>query len=89
MNLKGTRLYICHGEIVHPPGMDDLPDYDPNLLSDPQWPCGKHKRVLIFSSYMVRVIPDNRPHVSWGNGAHMMLSSPSSSSIITVQSYTL
>lgn len=28
-------------------------DYDPNLLDDPQWPCGKHKRVLIFPSYMV------------------------------------
>lgn len=29
-------------------------EYDPNLLSDPQWPCGKHKRVLVFASYMVR-----------------------------------
>ena len=29
-------------------------EYDPNLLDDPQWPCGKHKRVLIFPSYMVR-----------------------------------
>lgn len=28
-------------------------EYDPNLLDDPQWPCGKHKRVLIFASYMV------------------------------------
>lgn len=28
-------------------------DYDPNLLDDPQWPCGKHKRVLTFPSYMV------------------------------------
>uniref|UniRef100_A0A4W5NW04 Cdk5 and Abl enzyme substrate 2b n=1 Tax=Hucho hucho TaxID=62062 RepID=A0A4W5NW04_9TELE len=36
------------------PGVDDTSDYDPNLLSDPQWPCGKHKRVLIFASYMVR-----------------------------------
>nr|XP_023997792.1 CDK5 and ABL1 enzyme substrate 2-like [Salvelinus alpinus] len=35
-------------------GVDDTGDYDPNLLSDPQWPCGKHKRVLIFASYMVR-----------------------------------
>lgn len=32
----------------------DLREYDPNLLDDPQWPCGKHKRVLIFPSYMVR-----------------------------------
>lgn len=36
-------------------GVDDVADYDPNLLSDPQWPCGKHKRVLIFASYMVRL----------------------------------
>lgn len=34
-------------------GVDELGDYDPNLLSDPQWPCGKHKRVLIFASYVV------------------------------------
>lgn len=32
----------------------DFREYDPNLLDDPQWPCGKHKRVLIFPSYMVR-----------------------------------
>lgn len=36
------------------PGVEDVTDYDPNLLSDPQWPCGKHKRVLIFASYMVK-----------------------------------
>lgn len=38
------------------PGNDlgDFREYDPNLLDDPQWPCGKHKRVLIFPSYMVR-----------------------------------
>lgn len=40
-------VYCC-------PGVEDVMDYDPNLLSDPQWPCGKHKRVLIFASYMVR-----------------------------------
>lgn len=33
----------------------DFREYDPNLLDDPQWPCGKHKRVLIFPSYMVSV----------------------------------
>ncbi|TRY89733.1 hypothetical protein DNTS_027611 [Danionella cerebrum] len=33
-------------------GVDELTEYDPNLLSDPQWPCGKHKRVLIFASYV-------------------------------------
>lgn len=31
----------------------DTLEYNPNLLDDPQWPCGKHKRVLIFASYMV------------------------------------
>ncbi|KAK1899313.1 CDK5 and ABL1 enzyme substrate 2, partial [Dissostichus eleginoides] len=36
-------------------------DYDPNLLSDPQWPCGKHKRVLIFASYMTTVIEYVKP----------------------------
>lgn len=38
--------------------MGDTLEYNPNLLDDPQWPCGKHKRVLIFASYMVR----ERPH---------------------------
>ncbi|KAJ8257342.1 hypothetical protein GJAV_G00184580 [Gymnothorax javanicus] len=42
-------------------GVDELSDYDPNLLSDPQWPCGKHKRVLIFSSYMTTVIEYVKP----------------------------
>lgn len=36
-------------------GVEDVSEYDPNLLSDPQWPCGKHKRVLIFASYMVGI----------------------------------
>ncbi|XP_010898656.1 CDK5 and ABL1 enzyme substrate 2 isoform X2 [Esox lucius] len=42
-------------------GLDDSSDYDPNLLSDPQWPCGKHKRVLIFASYMTTVIEYVKP----------------------------
>ncbi|XP_035378147.1 CDK5 and ABL1 enzyme substrate 2-like [Electrophorus electricus] len=42
------------------PGLDDS-EYDPNLLSDPQWPCGKHKRVLIFASYMTTVIEYVKP----------------------------
>ncbi|KAK1801671.1 hypothetical protein P4O66_022313, partial [Electrophorus voltai] len=40
--------------------LDDS-EYDPNLLSDPQWPCGKHKRVLIFASYMTTVIEYVKP----------------------------
>ncbi|XP_046895328.1 CDK5 and ABL1 enzyme substrate 2 [Hypomesus transpacificus] len=42
-------------------GLEDVSDYDPNLLSDPQWPCGKHKRVLIFASYMTTVIEYVKP----------------------------
>ncbi|XP_034447083.1 CDK5 and ABL1 enzyme substrate 2 [Hippoglossus hippoglossus] len=42
-------------------GLDDVTDYDPNLLSDHQWPCGKHKRVLIFASYMTTVIEYVKP----------------------------
>lgn len=42
-------------------GVDELSDYDPNLLSDPQWPCGKHKRVLIFTSYVTTVIEYVKP----------------------------
>ncbi|KAK7945469.1 hypothetical protein WMY93_001197 [Mugilogobius chulae] len=39
----------------------DFREYDPNLLDDPQWPCGKHKRVLIFPSYMTTVIEYVKP----------------------------
>nr|XP_057908165.1 CDK5 and ABL1 enzyme substrate 2 [Doryrhamphus excisus] len=42
-------------------GLEDVTDYDPNILSDPQWPCGKHKRVLIFASYMTTVIEYVKP----------------------------
>uniref|UniRef100_A0A8C5WLJ2 Cdk5 and Abl enzyme substrate 2 n=1 Tax=Leptobrachium leishanense TaxID=445787 RepID=A0A8C5WLJ2_9ANUR len=47
---SGTELYA--GE--------DL-EYNPNLLDDPQWPWGKHKRVLIFASYMTTVIEYVKP----------------------------
>nr|XP_045742026.1 CDK5 and ABL1 enzyme substrate 2 isoform X2 [Mirounga angustirostris] len=39
----------------------DALEYNPNLLDDPQWPCGKHKRVLIFASYMTTVIEYVKP----------------------------
>ncbi|XP_077472003.1 CDK5 and ABL1 enzyme substrate 1 isoform X2 [Stigmatopora argus] len=42
-------------------GNDEFREYDPNLLDDPQWPCGKHKRVLIFPSYMTTVIEYVKP----------------------------
>lgn len=50
-------LFLTHQTVcvcVFCPGLEDVMEYDPNLLSDPQWPCGKHKRVLVFASYMVR-----------------------------------
>ncbi|KAF6721239.1 CDK5 and ABL1 enzyme substrate 2 [Oryzias melastigma] len=40
---------------------EDAAEYDPNLLSDPQWPCGRHKRVLIFASYVTTVIEYVKP----------------------------
>ncbi|XP_067233756.1 CDK5 and ABL1 enzyme substrate 1-like [Chanodichthys erythropterus] len=39
----------------------NIDDYDPNLLDDPQWPCGKHKRVIVFPSYMTSVIEYVKP----------------------------
>uniref|UniRef100_A0A8C5P1G6 CDK5 and Abl enzyme substrate 2 n=1 Tax=Jaculus jaculus TaxID=51337 RepID=A0A8C5P1G6_JACJA len=39
----------------------DAVEYNPDLLDDPQWPCGKHKRVLIFASYMTTVIEYVKP----------------------------
>ncbi|CAM4625873.1 unnamed protein product [Lepidochelys olivacea] len=46
-------------EIVNEAG--ESSEYNPNLLDDPQWPCGKHKRVLIFASYMTTVIEYVKP----------------------------
>ncbi|XP_061839781.1 CDK5 and ABL1 enzyme substrate 2 [Nerophis lumbriciformis] len=40
---------------------EEVADYDPNLLSDPQWPCGRHKRVLIFASYVTTVMEYVKP----------------------------
>ena len=36
-------------------------EYNPNLLDDPQWPCGKHKHILILTSYMTTVIEYVKP----------------------------
>ncbi|XP_073539086.1 CDK5 and ABL1 enzyme substrate 2 isoform X2 [Phyllobates terribilis] len=36
-------------------------EYNPDILDDPQWHCGKHKRVLIFASYMTTVIEYVKP----------------------------
>lgn len=41
--------------------VEEAVEYDPNLLSDPQWPCGRHKRVLIFASYVTTVIEYVKP----------------------------
>ncbi|XP_034731459.1 CDK5 and ABL1 enzyme substrate 2 isoform X2 [Etheostoma cragini] len=41
--------------------VEEVVEYDPNLLSDPQWPCGRHKRVLIFASYVTTVVEYVKP----------------------------
>ncbi|XP_008412633.1 CDK5 and ABL1 enzyme substrate 2-like isoform X2 [Poecilia reticulata] len=43
------------------PNIEEAGDYDPNLLSDPRWPCGRHKRVLIFASYVTTIIEYVKP----------------------------
>ncbi|XP_075954888.1 CDK5 and ABL1 enzyme substrate 2 [Anarhichas minor] len=43
------------------PSVEEVVEYDPNLLSDPQWPCGRHKRVLIFASYVTTVVEYVKP----------------------------
>ncbi|XP_041860238.1 CDK5 and ABL1 enzyme substrate 2 isoform X2 [Melanotaenia boesemani] len=47
--------------VAQDPYVEEVAEYDPNLLSDPQWPCGRHKRVLIFPSYMTTVIEYVKP----------------------------
>ncbi|KAM6164475.1 CDK5 and ABL1 enzyme substrate 2 isoform 2-T2 [Rhynchocyon petersi] len=64
--LPGSRYKPCPAKSV-PAGTElgsdagDALEYNPNLLDDPQWPCGKHKRVLIFASYMTTVIEYVKP----------------------------
>lgn len=51
---RHSRLTVAQSHaLLAGADMGDPLEYNPNLLDDPQWPCGKHKRVLIFASYMV------------------------------------
>ncbi|XP_075294814.1 CDK5 and ABL1 enzyme substrate 2 isoform X2 [Opisthocomus hoazin] len=65
-SLPGSRYKPVTAKTI-PAGSDigseagEAAEYDPNLLDDPQWPCGKHKRVLIFASYMTTVIEYVKP----------------------------
>nr|XP_032810476.1 CDK5 and ABL1 enzyme substrate 2-like isoform X1 [Petromyzon marinus] len=50
-----------HRQAPHHAESGDRVGYDPDLLEDPQWPCGKHKRVFIFPCYMTTIIEYVRP----------------------------
>ncbi|XP_028266733.1 CDK5 and ABL1 enzyme substrate 2 isoform X2 [Parambassis ranga] len=50
-----------NNSVAQEPCVEEVMEYDPNLLSDPQWPCGRHKRVLIFASYVTTVIEYVKP----------------------------
>nr|XP_020473464.1 CDK5 and ABL1 enzyme substrate 2-like isoform X2 [Monopterus albus] len=50
-----------NSSVAQDPYTEEMAEYDPNLLSDPQWPCGRHKRVLIFASYVTTVIEYVKP----------------------------
>ncbi|KAI5940174.1 CDK5 and ABL1 enzyme substrate 1 isoform X1 [Manis javanica] len=60
-SLSIGRAGSTQGSLDTGSDLGDFMDYDPNLLDDPQWPCGKHKRVLIFPSYMTTVIDYVKP----------------------------
>ncbi|XP_070825121.1 CDK5 and ABL1 enzyme substrate 2 isoform X1 [Chaetodon trifascialis] len=55
-----TPARLSNG-VAQEPCVEEVAEYDPNLLSDPQWPCGRHKRVLIFASYVTTVIEYVKP----------------------------
>ncbi|XP_008276064.1 CDK5 and ABL1 enzyme substrate 2 isoform X2 [Stegastes partitus] len=57
-NFTPARL---NNSAAQDPYIEEVVEYDPNLLSDPQWPCGRHKRVLIFASYVTTVIEYVKP----------------------------
>ncbi|XP_036100849.1 CDK5 and ABL1 enzyme substrate 1 [Molossus molossus] len=60
-SLSIGRASSTQGSLDTGSDLGEFMDYDPNLLDDPQWPCGKHKRVLIFPSYMTTVIDYVKP----------------------------
>ncbi|KAF6302704.1 Cdk5 and Abl enzyme substrate 1 [Rhinolophus ferrumequinum] len=60
-SLSIGRTSSTQGSLDTGSDLGEFMDYDPNLLDDPQWPCGKHKRVLIFPSYMTTVIDYVKP----------------------------
>ncbi|KAM7411401.1 hypothetical protein PAMA_021408 [Pampus argenteus] len=57
-NFTPARL---NNTVAQDPCIEEVVEYDPNLLSDPQWPCGRHKRVLIFASYVTTVVEYVKP----------------------------
>ncbi|XP_060631150.2 CDK5 and ABL1 enzyme substrate 1 [Anolis sagrei] len=60
-SLSLGRANSTQGSIDTGSDLGEYIEYNPNLLDDPQWPCGKHKRVLIFPSYMTTVIDYVKP----------------------------
>ncbi|XP_029467887.1 CDK5 and ABL1 enzyme substrate 2 [Rhinatrema bivittatum] len=58
---RGTRIAAVPSGAELGSEAGETIEYNPNLLDDPQWPCGKHKRVLIFASYMTTVIEYVKP----------------------------
>ncbi|XP_053705290.1 CDK5 and ABL1 enzyme substrate 2-like isoform X3 [Synchiropus splendidus] len=59
-NVQKTRLNAA-STATSDSSVDEGADYDPDLLSDPQWPCGRHKRVLVFPSYLTTVVEYVKP----------------------------
>ncbi|XP_068589522.1 LOW QUALITY PROTEIN: CDK5 and ABL1 enzyme substrate 2-like [Cebidichthys violaceus] len=57
-NFTPARL---NNSAAQDPSVEEVVEYDPNLLSDPQWPCGRHKRVLIFASYVTTIVEYVKP----------------------------
>ncbi|XP_042347816.1 CDK5 and ABL1 enzyme substrate 2-like isoform X2 [Plectropomus leopardus] len=61
---NGQRSFTparLNNSVTQDPCIEEVVEYDPNLLSDPQWPCGRHKRVLIFASYVTTVVEYVKP----------------------------